>query len=148
MGGYAFYLTDVYGSRLTGSPSYRKAAEWVRSTLEGLGLDKVRYHSATSAEWTEPGWTYQRFGVRLLEPTIATLSAIPTPYSPRTGGRLAGEPIHFLLPGRSGLSVDEIMSRFRGKLKNKVLLISDQIRPVADWWRATSTALPVADTAF
>jgi hypothetical protein len=49
-----------------------------------------------------------------------------------------GEPIQFLLPGRSGLSVDEIMARFRGTLKNKILLLSDQIRPIAEAWRPVS----------
>jgi carboxypeptidase Q len=132
---YAFYLTDFYGPRLSGSPSYRKAAEWVRRTLQDLGLDRVEFQSATSAEWSEPGWAYQRYGVRLLEPTFATLSAIPVPYSPPTQGKLTGEPIYFLLPGRSGLSVDEIMSRFKGRLKDRILLISDEVRPIADWWR-------------
>lgn len=93
VGKYAFFLTDVYGPRLSGSPSYRKSAEWVRTALEGLGMDKVEYHSAISAEWTEPGWTYGRFGVSLLEPTMANLTAIPSPYSPPTRGRLTGEPV-------------------------------------------------------
>lgn len=135
VGKYAFYLTDVHGARLTGSPAYRRAAEWALRTLRDLGLDGVDFHSATSAGWTEPGWAHQRYGVRLLEPAFGALSAIPVPYSPPTGGRLAGEPIQFLLPGRSGLPVDEIISRFTGKLKDKILLISDQIRPIADWWR-------------
>jgi hypothetical protein len=135
VGKYAFYLSDVYGPRLSGSPSYREAAAWAWRTLHDLTLDNVEYHSATSADWAEPGWAYQRYAVRLLEPTFATLSAIPVPYSPPTEGKLTGEPIQFLLPGRSGLPVDEIISRFKGKLRDRILLISDQVRPIADWWR-------------
>jgi carboxypeptidase Q len=132
---YAFYLTDVFGHRLTGSSGFRKAAQWAGQTFRDLGLERVELVSVTTPEWQEPGWDYQRHAVRLIEPTFATLEAIPSPWSAPTNGRLVGEPIQFLLPGRSGLPVDEIMSRFRGRLKGKILLIADQIRPLAEAWR-------------
>jgi hypothetical protein len=141
---YAFYLTDVHGPRLTGSPSFRKAAAWVKDTLERLGLDRVEYLSAASDDWAEPGWAYRRYAVRLVEPGFATLDAIPSPWSPPTGGRLVGEPIQFTTPGRSGLSVDELIARYQGKLRNKVLLLSEQTRPITDAWRP----VPASDLAF
>jgi carboxypeptidase Q len=100
---YAFQLTDVHGHRLTGSPAFRRAAEWARRSLQGIGLENVRYQSAASADWSDPGWSYKRYAVRLVEPEFATLLSIPMPWSPPTPGRVVGEPIHFLLPGRSGL---------------------------------------------
>jgi hypothetical protein len=127
---YLFQLTDVYGHRLTGSSSYRRAATWVQQTLAALGLENVRFHDATAEGWSEPGWSYERYGVRLLEPAFENLVAIPAPYSPSTGGRRSGEPIFFPLPGRSGIPVDEIMSRFRGRLKDRILIIADELQPV------------------
>jgi hypothetical protein len=137
---YAFYLTDVHGPRLTGSPSFRRAAEWVRHTMSEIGLTNVETMSATSPEWSEPGWGYTRYAVRMVEPTFATLDAIPGPWSPPTGGRLVGEPMFFQTPGRSGLPVDEIIARFKGKLRGKILMLSDQIRPIDDAWRPVTSA--------
>ena len=122
---YAFNLTDVVGARLTGSPAFVRAARWARDTLLNLGIENARIEDITSEDWSEPGWSYQRFGVRLTQPTFDTLLAIPAPYSPPTPGRVEGEPIFFLLPGRSGLSVDEITARFRGRLKGKILLVHE-----------------------
>jgi carboxypeptidase Q len=139
---YAFYLTDVYGPRLTGSPGYRRAAEWVQATLRDIGLSSVGSVSATSPDWSEPGWAYRRYAVRLVEPAFATLESIPSPWSPPTAGRLTGEPVLFQTPGRSGLPVEEIMARYRGRLKNKILLLADQVRPIDSAWRpVTATDL-------
>ncbi len=137
---YAFYLTDVHGPRLTGSPSFRKAADWVRHTMIAIGLSNVETMSAASPEWSETGWGYTRYAVRLVEPTFATLDAIPGPWSPPTGGRLVGEPMFFQTPGRSGLPVDEIIARFKGKLRGKILMLTDQIRPIDDAWRPVTAA--------
>ena len=137
---YAFYLTDVHGPRLTGSPSFRRAAAWARQTMIDIGLTNVEMMSATSPEWSEPGWGYTRYAVRLVEPTFATLDAIPSPWSPPTPGRVVGEPVFFQTPGRSGLSVDETIARFKGKLRGRILMLSDQIRPIDDAWRPVTAA--------
>ena len=39
---HAFYLTDVYGPRLTGSPGYKAAGEWAVREMEKWGLVKAR----------------------------------------------------------------------------------------------------------
>ncbi len=127
---YAFQLSDVAGARLTGSPAFRRSADWARNTLIGLGIENARLVDVTSESWSEPGWSYRRFGVRLVEPTFDSLSAIPAPYSPRTRGRVEGEPVFFLLPGRSGLSVDQIVTRFRGEVRGRILLVHDEILPI------------------
>src|ERR1022692_2420025 len=38
----AHYLTDVAGSRLTNSSGYRRAGNWVVSTLQKWGLENAR----------------------------------------------------------------------------------------------------------
>src|SRR5581483_2293116 len=37
-----FYLTDVYGPRLTGSPNYKAAGDWAVKRLEEYGLTNVK----------------------------------------------------------------------------------------------------------
>src|SRR4029453_10322156 len=76
---YAFYLTDVHGPRLTGSPSFRKAADWAQHTMTEIGLTNVETMSATSPEWSEPGWGYTRYAVRLPRAPFAAPRRVPTP---------------------------------------------------------------------
>lgn len=126
---YAFYLTDVYGPRLTGSPAFRAAGDWAQRKLVELGLQNVRKQPLKPLGWSEVGWSHTRYAVNVIEPQFAALIAVPVPWSPPTNGRVKGEPIYFPLPGRSGLSLDEVIAKYRGKLKGKILLLSDQ--PVA-----------------
>jgi hypothetical protein len=39
---YLSYLSDVHGPRLSESPQYRKAGEWVVTTLTQLGLANAK----------------------------------------------------------------------------------------------------------
>jgi carboxypeptidase Q len=126
---YAFYLTDVYGPRLTGSPAFRAAGSWAQNKLVELGLQNVRLQPLKPLGFSEVGWSHTRYAVNLIEPQFAALIAAPVPWSPGTNGRVIGEPIYFSLPGRSGLPLDEIIAKYRGKLKGKILLLSDQ--PIA-----------------
>lgn len=132
---YAFQLTDVHGARLTGSPAFRRAAAWAAQTLREIGLEQVELLSATSAEWSEPGWSHRRHAVRLVEPAFDTLAAIPSPWSAPTAGRQVGEPMLFQTPGRAGVPVAEIMARYKGQLRGKILMLGDRIRPMAEAWR-------------
>jgi hypothetical protein len=135
---YLFQLTDVHGPRLSGSREFRNAARWAAHTLGSMGLDHVELLSATSSDWSEPGWSYQRYAVRIVEPSFATLAAIPSPWSAGIDGRRVGEPVFFQTPGRAGVPVDEIIARYKGTLKNKVLMLADQVRPMSDAWRPVS----------
>jgi carboxypeptidase Q len=135
---YLFQLTDVQGPRLTGSREFRNAARWAAETLGSMGLDHVELLSATSADWSEPGWSCRRYAVRIVEPSFATLAAIPSPWSAPIEGRRVGEPVLFQTPGRAGVPVDEIIARYEGTLKNKVLMLTDQVRPIGDAWRPVS----------
>lgn len=137
---FAFQLTDVYGPRLTGSLEFRQAAAWAQQTLRGIGLENVELLSAATSEWADPGWSYRRYAVRLIEPSFATLTAIPSPWSAPTHGRRVGEPILFQTPGRSGIPVDALIERYKGKLKDKVLMLADQVRPMTEAWRPVSEA--------
>jgi hypothetical protein len=137
---YVFQLTDVSGARLTGSREFRRAAAWAADTMRQIGLANVELMSAASTGWSEPGWSYTRYAVRLVEPTFATLQAFPGPWSRPTGGRLAGEPVLFQTLARSGLSIDEFIARYKGKLGGKILMLSDQVRPIEEAWRPANPA--------
>ena len=41
----AFYLTDVYGPRLTGSPGAKQAGDWAVQAMKDWGLSNVQMES-------------------------------------------------------------------------------------------------------
>src|SRR2546423_14143567 len=66
----AFYLTDVYGPRLTGSPGLKAAAEWAVKRMQQGGLSNVQMEP-----WGPfgRGWYCTRFIAQLKEPEFAPL---------------------------------------------------------------------------
>src|SRR5580704_18357980 len=63
---HMFYLTDVHGPRLTGSPGYQGAADWVVSRLKEYGL--VNVHQEKWGPFGR-GWTNKHYEAHLLEPS-------------------------------------------------------------------------------
>ncbi|PYT35507.1 MAG: peptidase M28, partial [Acidobacteria bacterium] len=61
----AFYLTDVYGPRLTGSPGIQAAAEWAVRRFNEWGLSNARLE-----KWGPFGrtWYCVRFTAHMKEP--------------------------------------------------------------------------------
>src|SRR5207244_8794895 len=78
---HAFYLTDVYGPRLTGSPGYKAAAEWAVREMQKWGLSNARLE-----KWGPfgRGWANMKFSAALKEPTYTPLIGSPRPWSPGT----------------------------------------------------------------
>jgi hypothetical protein len=70
-------LVTGYGSRFGGSQQERAAAEFIRSQLEGFGLDKV---------WTERfdcmGWTRKETKLTVISPVEMAMECIALPFCP------------------------------------------------------------------
>src|SRR5215216_1427359 len=79
---HAFFLSDVYGPRLTGSPGFQTAGAWVIKRLRGFGLENVRQEQI-SWGWS---WSYKKFAVYMVEPQRAALIGSPCPWSSGTDG--------------------------------------------------------------
>src|SRR3954471_16225619 len=64
----AFYLTDVYGPRLTGSPGAKVAAEWAVKRMGEWGLANVKLES-----WGPfgRGWSCTHFAAEMKEPEFS-----------------------------------------------------------------------------
>src|SRR5215470_17897811 len=84
---HLFYLTDVSGPRLTNSPGFYTAADWVVKRLGEWGI------SAHEEKWGPygRGWTFTRFSAQMMEPASATLIGVPLAYTPGTNGPVAGD---------------------------------------------------------
>jgi carboxypeptidase Q len=117
----AFYLTDVHGPRLTGSPALRLAGEWAAKRMLSWGVHEPRLEP-----WGPfgRGWVNLRFAAHLTAPGYAPLIGFARPWSPGTKGAVAGEPV--LAPIRS----EADFAKYKGKLKGKIVLTGDA-RPLA-----------------
>jgi len=95
-----FYLTDVHGPRLRGSPNYKAAAEWAAKTLTAWGLSNAQLEPGG---FTGRGWTVNRFNVEMIAPQYQHLIAMPLAWSPATKGVVAGNRAGS--PGGAGRSI-------------------------------------------
>ena len=110
-----FYLTDVYGPRLTNSPNHYAAGEWAKKRLEEFGLVNVHLE-----KWGPFGraWSNKYYEGHMVEPRFSSLMAIPLAWTTGTGGSITGEPI------MASLRTEADMEKFKGKLKGKIVMIS------------------------
>ena len=113
-------LTDVHGARLTGSPAARAAGEYARATLQQWGIANAHLEP-----WRfGPGWSSERFWIRLVEPQPQTLIGYPRAWTPSTAGVVKGAAV--LVRGEAPADLD----RYRGTLKGKFVLVEpDPERP-------------------
>jgi hypothetical protein len=113
---HLFYISDVYGPRVNGSPNHRAAAEWIVKRLESYGLKNVHLEP-----WGPFGnsWQYKKFYGALVEPNYAPLIGFPLAWTPGTNGPVTGEAV--LAPIHSQAD----FAKYKGKLKGKVVLVVD-----------------------
>jgi hypothetical protein len=109
---HVFYLTEVYGPRLTNSPGFFAAADWVIKQLQGWGINS---HQEKWGPFGR-GWNYTHFSAHLIEPQYAPLIGFPLAWSPGTNGPISGEPMMVTLAN------DADLAKYKGQLKGKILL--------------------------
>jgi hypothetical protein len=113
---HLFYISDVYGPRITSSPNHRAAAEWIVKRLESYGLQNVHLEP-----WGPFGnsWQYKKYYGALVEPNYAPLIGFPLAWTPGTNGPVTAEAV--LAPIHSQAD----FAKYRGKLKGKIVLTAD-----------------------
>lgn len=110
------YLSDVYGPRLTGSPQFMRAANWAMKEMSEFGLDNPHLEA-----WGPfgKGWSLKAFSATMTEPSVSPIIAYPKAWSPGTNGKVNAEVV-FL-----DAKKDSTLEIYRGKLKNKIVMLSD-----------------------
>jgi hypothetical protein len=128
---HLFYLTDINGPRLSGSPQLQKAAEWAVSQLKQWGITNASLDS-----WGEFGrsWSLQKFSAHIIKPNYAPLHAFPLAWSPSTSGAVKGELIYapFIQPWDDWMMRDPTRllekvkayeAKYKGQFRGKIVLV-------------------------
>lgn len=118
----ASYLTDVHGSRLTGSPQAKAAGDWTIGRLNAWGITNPRY------EMWGPfgrGWSNEKLTARVVAPTSYPLVAYSGAWSPGTNGPVTGEAAYVKLDSAADIA------KYRGQLRGRWVMLAAMptIRP-------------------
>src|SRR5262249_51402909 len=110
---HLFYLTDANGPRLTNSPGFFAAADWVVKQLTPWGI------SPHQEKWGPygRGWTFTPFSAHLIEPQYAPLIGVPLAYTPGTNGPVTAEATI------AAINSEADFAKYRGTLKGKIVLL-------------------------
>jgi hypothetical protein len=111
----AAQLTDVNGSRLTGSPQYKKAAEWSQKQLASWGLANARIESWPFGR----GWSFDKCFARVVAPASFPLWAIPKAWTPGTPGVVRGSVVRLKADSEADLE------QWKEKLAGKVVWVGE-----------------------
>src|SRR5512134_129479 len=111
----AAQLTDVHGPRLTGSPQYRKAAEWARQQLETWGLANARLESWPFGR----GWSFERCSAHVVAPVSFPLVALPKAWTAGTSGPVRGKVM------RVKVDSEADVEKLKGKIAGLVLWVGE-----------------------
>ena len=126
-----YYMSEVYGPRVTNSLNHRAAAEWAMQQMKSWGLKNVHLE-----QWPFGyGWQIKKFYAAMETPAYAALIGFPLAWTPGTNGPISADtvwaPIHS----------EEDFVKYKGKLKGKVVLMFDPA-PLTLHTRADATPSP------
>lgn len=108
-----FYLCDVNGPRVSGSPGHKKAANFVKTRLTEHDITDVKFEDFEFGR----GWQHSKFAAHMIEPAYSEIIGFPLAWTPGTNGTVRGEAIHATLRTPADLE------KWKGKLKGKIVLV-------------------------
>jgi carboxypeptidase Q len=130
------YLTDAYGPRLTASPEFREAADWVVKRLRSYGVQDAHLE-----RWGPFGrsWSLKQYALEMIEPRYALLDAAPLAWSDSTPSSVSGEIVMAPFaggrptpdPARLEAEQNRYFNQWKGKLRGKIVLLAPlrEVRP-------------------
>ena len=110
-----FGLTDLSGSRLTGSSGGARGNEWAKKKMEELGFQNVRIEEA--GDFTRGGWDNLRTYAAMTSPYYINFACNPVAWTGSTNGPVKAEVILLDIS-----SVNDF-EKFRGKLAGKIVMM-------------------------
>jgi carboxypeptidase Q len=109
---HVIWLADIYGPRLTGSPTTEQAGEWTLAQLREWGLAGVRQERFDFGL----GWSLERFSAHMLEPQVQPIIGLPKSWTHGLDGPVVAEVVH------APILEEADFERFRGRLRGRIVL--------------------------
>jgi len=126
---HLYYLAEVHGPRLTGSPEFEDAANWASERLKHYGVQNVHLE-----HWGPFGrsWSLQQSSLELIQPRYQALAAAPLAWSAPTDGPVTGEliiapwkPTYRDGPKKFDEDFAAYKAKWTGKLRGKIVLLNE-----------------------
>ena len=109
---HIFWLTDAYGPRLTGSPSFEQAGDWAVKTLQSWGVQNVRKERFAFGK----GWSLVKFHATMTAPQVMPIIGMPKAWTPSTHGVVTAEAV------RPQIANAADAQKYKGQLRGKIVL--------------------------
>ncbi|MDQ6737589.1 MAG: M20/M25/M40 family metallo-hydrolase [Gemmatimonadota bacterium] len=118
------WLSDVYGPRLTGSPSARTAAGWAMKEMKRWGLDNVRLEN-----WGPfgRGWSNESFSLQAISPQHYPIIAYASAWTPGVSNS-SNSPVTaevVLAPLANAADFAAYQARYHGKLRGRFVMTEE-----------------------
>ena len=119
------FLTDVYGPRLTGSPSLKAAGEWSIKTMESWGFTNGHLEPW---DFGHPGWVNERFSAHIIAPVKDQLTCEVLAWTPGTDGTVTAQAYQMILPERpTPAELAAYLASVKDQVKGKIVLVGKQV---------------------
>jgi hypothetical protein len=109
---HIWWLSEVFGPRLTGGPQILQASDWAIGKFREWGLASAHREPFPFGR----GWSLVRFSAHLVEPQVQPLIGFPGAWSPGTNGTVTGAVV------RVQIASEADFARYRGKLAGSIVL--------------------------
>ncbi|MFN7624252.1 MAG: hypothetical protein ACK5RS_14020, partial [Acidobacteriota bacterium] len=117
-------LSDIYGPRLTGSPSLKAAGEWAAKQMTSWGM--VNAH-LEPWEFGHPGWANERLSAHIVSPVREPLVAEVLAWTPGTNGVVKSTVYQMIPPANP---TEEELVKFlaaeKSKVAGKIIMVGRQ----------------------
>src|SRR6201995_1538305 len=110
-----FWMSEVYGPRVTNSANHKLAAEWAMKQMKAWGLQNVHLETWPFGY----GWQIKHFYAAMETPGYAAFTGFPLAWTPGTNGPITGGPVGGPIHSKADFA------KYHGKLRGKALLMFD-----------------------
>src|SRR5688500_4699408 len=109
---HVIWLSDIYGPRLSGSPTTQQAADWTMTQLRNWGMSNVHLERFPFGK----GWSLEHFSAVMTAPQVQPIIALPMSWTRGTDGPVNADVV------LAQIRTEDDLAQWRGKLRGRILL--------------------------
>ena len=114
-------LADVYGPRVTGSPSLKAAGEWAIKQMQSWGFSNGHLEPW---DFGHPGWVNERFSAHIIAPVKDQLTCEVLAWTPGTDGPVAAQAYQLPMPDRpTPEKLAAFLESEKPRVKGRIVLV-------------------------